>query len=81
MTKTGMEQTGMPYTFGEVTTEKLGGKDFDTMEATMDAGEIKITQKYYAAIFDGYALIFINTFFNDEEAAEINAFMDTVKFK
>lgn len=81
MTKTSMEQTGMPYTFGDVTTEKLDNTDFDTMEATIDAGAIKLTQKYYAAIFDGYALVFVNTFSNEEEASEINAFMDTVTFK
>ncbi len=81
MTKTGMEQTGMPYTFGEVTTEKLGDKDFDTMEATIDAGEIKLTQKYYAAIFDGYALVFINTFSSEEEASETKGLLDTVSFK
>jgi hypothetical protein len=51
------------------------------MEATIDAGEIKLTQKYYTAIFDGYALVFINTFSNEEEASEIKGFMDTVTFK
>ncbi len=81
MTKTGMEQTGMPYTFAEVTTEKLGNKDFDVMEATVDAGTIKLTQKYYAAIFDGYALVFINTFSNEDEALETKGLMDTITFK
>jgi hypothetical protein len=80
-TKTNMEQAGMSYTFGEVTTEKIGGKDFDVMEATLDAGSVKLTQKYHVAIFDGYALIFINSFTSEEEASEMKAYMDTISFK
>lgn len=81
MAKTSMEQTGLPYTFADVTTEKLGGKDFDVMEATVDAGTIKLTQKYYATIFDGYALVFINTFSSEEEELETKGLLDTVAFK
>jgi len=81
ITKTGLEQTGVPYTFSDVTTVKLGGKDFDTIEATLDAGEIILTQKYYAAVIDGYALVFINSYTNEDEVAEINAYMDSISFK
>jgi hypothetical protein len=81
ITKTSMEQAGMSYTFSDTTTEKLGGKDFDVLVGTMDAGTIIVTQKYYAAIIDGYALTFITSSFSDEEAADIKGFMDNVTFK
>jgi hypothetical protein len=81
MVKSSMEQTGMPYTFGDVITEKLDNKDFDVMEASISAGDIKVTQKYYAAIFDDYALTFIETYSNEEEASDTKSLMDTVIFK
>lgn len=81
MTKTNMEQTGMPYTFGDISTEKLGNKDFDVIEATLDTGDIIITQKYYASIFDEYALVFVCTFSNEDEALETKGIMDSVTFK
>lgn len=81
ITKTNMEQAGMGYTFSDTTTEKLGGKDFDVLVATIDAGTIIVNQKYYVAIIDGYALTFITSSFSDEEAADVKGFMDTVTFK
>jgi hypothetical protein len=81
ITKTGMEQAGMGYTFSDTTTEKLGGKDFNVLVCTIDAGTVIVTQKYYAAIIDGYALAFITTSYSDEEAADIKGFIDNVTFK
>jgi len=81
ITKTSMEQAGMGYTFSDTTTEKLGGKDFDVLVATLDAGTIIVTQKYYAAIIDGYALTLITTSYSDEEAADIKGFVDNIAFK
>ncbi|MGI6621878.1 MAG: hypothetical protein ACOX4T_01790 [Acetivibrionales bacterium] len=79
--KTTIEQSGMPCAFGEISTEKLGGKDFDVMDITMDAGEIKISQKQYAAIFDGFALTFTITFFSEEDAKDIQTLLNTIKFE
>jgi hypothetical protein len=79
--KTSMEQTGMGYTFSETTTEKLGGKDFDVLVATIDAGTITVAQKYYVAIIDGYALTLITSSYSDEETADIKGFMDNITFK
>ena len=81
LTKTSMEQTGMGYTFSETTTEKLGGKDFDALVATINAGTITVAQKYYVAIIDGYALTLITSSYSDEETADIKGFMDNITFK
>lgn len=76
-----IEMTGMNYSVGDLTTENLGGKDFHAMEVFLDAGSEKVTQKYYAAVLNDSVLVFISTYYNDEDVAELKSIMDTIKFK
>lgn len=77
-----MLETQMPYKFDkEVYTEKLGGKDFDVMEAVIEVGDMKITQKYHTAIMNGYALNFIITYFDDASKAEVDSILKSIQFK
>ncbi|MOA39501.1 hypothetical protein D3C78_1612890 [compost metagenome] len=76
-----MATTQIPYEFKEITTAKLGGKDFALLEATVSNGELVITQHYYSAIIEGYAFNFITTFFDDESKAKIDSIISTVSFK
>lgn len=77
-------ETDMPYTFDkEIYQEEVGGKNFYVMEVTLDYSPIIITQKYYATLLDQdkYAFAFIVSYSNDEEKAEVESIMKTVKFK
>lgn len=80
-TQTNMEQIDLPYTFGEISKETLGGKEFYTMESTLDYGSIVLGQKYYCLVIDGYALLFVSTYSNDAEAIETQALFDSILFK
>ena len=72
----------MPYKFDkEIYTEKVGGKDFSVLEATIDTGTIKMTQKYYACVLNGYALSFISTYTDDVSAKSLDALVKSVTFK
>lgn len=76
-----MKKSGIPYVFKDLTSEKLGGKNFDVMEVNIDIQGIQIHQKYYSTIIDGYALNFISSYSTDEELNEINKISETIKFE
>ncbi|MNR54530.1 hypothetical protein D3C85_1747310 [compost metagenome] len=71
----------LPYTFGETSTVKLGGKEFETIDASLNTGEVTVSQKYYCAIIDGYALSFAATYMDDESKADMDNIVNTIKFK
>lgn len=58
--------------------EQLGGVDFDVMELETSVLGNVIKQKYYAAIQKGYALCFIVSFMNDDEAASLQRILDSI---
>jgi hypothetical protein len=60
--------------------EKIGGVDFDYLNAQLDLPKIALTQKYYATIRNGYALCFVISFHTEEAAKELNGILQTVKF-
>jgi len=60
--------------------ERLGGVEFDVMELEMSMLGKVIKQKYYAAIMKGYALCFIVSFTNDDEAASLQRILDSITF-
>jgi hypothetical protein len=64
----------------EYYTERLGGAEFDVMELEMSIVGKVIKQKYYATIQKGYALCFIVSFINDDEAASLQKILDSVTF-
>ncbi|AOT69296.1 hypothetical protein [Geosporobacter ferrireducens] len=77
-----MTESQMPYKFDkEIYTEKIGGKDFDIMEAVVEIGDMKIMQKYHTSIMKDYALNFIVTYFDDESKAEIDTILDSIRFE
>jgi hypothetical protein len=65
----------------EYYTERLANVEFDVMELEMTIGGKTVKQKYYTAIQKGYALSFIMSFVNDEDAASLQAILDTLKSK
>ncbi|CAH1224228.1 hypothetical protein PAECIP111893_05103 [Paenibacillus plantiphilus] len=71
----------LPYTFGESSTVKIGGKEFEVIEATLDAGEIVVSQKYYSALVDGYALSLAATYFDEASKAEMDKIIADIKIK
>ncbi|MBU3127430.1 hypothetical protein [Clostridium tagluense] len=72
----------MPYKFDkEIYTEKVGGKSFSVLEATIETGTIKMTQKYYACVLNGYALSFISTYTDDVGAKSLDGVIKSVTFK
>lgn len=77
-------ETGMPYSFDkEIYQEDVGGKSFYVMEVTLDYSPMIITQKYYATLLDQdrYAFAFVVSYSTDEEKAEVESIIKTVKFK
>ncbi|MHA6531880.1 hypothetical protein [Paenibacillus sp. BAC0078] len=71
----------LPYEFKDVTTVKVGGKDMDLMQATINTGTVVVTQDYYSIIMDGYALNFILTYTDDASKAETDKILESVTFK
>jgi hypothetical protein len=81
-TKQIMQSSQTKFAFPkDMTTEKLGGIDFDVMHATVTVGATTIQQKYYSAIMKGYALNFIASFTNAEEEAALQKVLEGVSFK
>lgn len=76
-----MEQSGVPYEYHEITTAKVGGKDFDVMQVTLDAGDFVVTQDYYSTLIEGYAFNFISTYVDDASKASIDEIVQSVSFK
>jgi len=76
-----LEKTQVPYIFEkDISTEKVGNKDFYVMETYIEAGEMRVTQKYYSIIEKGYALSFILSYSNDEDKKAVQDILNTVKF-
>lgn len=65
----------------EISTESIGGQEFDVMHMEMPYAGRTIQQKYYAAIMKGYALAFIVSFTTDEEEAALENILKTAAFK
>ena len=73
--------TEMSYKFEkEIYNEKVGNKDFYVLETYIEAGEMRVSQKYYARVEKGYSLNFILTYTNDNEKKDVEDILNTVKF-
>ena len=64
----------------DIYTEKVGGVDFDVMEAQIHARGIVVKQKYYATIMKGYALCLVTSFVSDEQDASLKKILSGVTF-
>lgn len=62
-------------------TQKLGGVDFDVMEAQIAVGAKIVEEKYYATILKGYALSFIVVYEKDHEDPAQVKMLDSMTFK
>ncbi len=65
----------------EVSTEELGGHDFDVMYVELPITGMTIRQKHYATIMKGYALVFIVSFTNGEEESALDNVLSSVTFE
>lgn len=65
----------------EVSTEELGGHDFDVMYVESLITGMTIRQKHYATIMRGYALVFVVSFTNGEEESTLDNVLSSVTFE
>ena len=77
-----LESSQLDISFPKDTyTVKLGGVDFDVMDAEPSVRGTTVKEKYYATIRKGYALSFVEAYVTeDEESFERNV-LDIVTFK
>lgn len=75
----GMSQ--VQHQFGQTSTDNVGGVEFDVMPATITYGPVKVKQKFYAAVRDGFILGFILSYNSDAEGRELDAMLRTTKFQ
>jgi len=77
-----LESSQMKVSFPkEVSTEELGGHNFDVMYVETPITGMTIRQKHYAAIMKGYALVFIVSFNNGEEESTLDNVLSSVTFE
>jgi hypothetical protein len=75
-----LKQSGRYTVDDEFTPMTIGGKQFYSMNATMNASGINLNQQFIVAIMDGYALVFILTFNDDEQLNTLQQTLASVKF-
>jgi len=73
-----INQTGLPYHFGKIATEELGGKKFHVVLASITTQGITVQQKYYCIIMKGYALCIIISYSNDSDGESLESILDTM---
>lgn len=77
-----LESGQIEYSFpSEISTESVGGQDFDVMHAEMLMRGKAVRQDYYAKIMKGYALAFIVSFTTDEEKSSLQDILRSVTIK
>ncbi len=77
-----MESSKMIASFvGGISSEGVGGVSFDTMVAQIKTPTLLVTQKYYATIKKGYALVIIVSYSTDKELQALNSFVQSIRFQ
>jgi hypothetical protein len=74
-----IEETGMPYEFGQLSSEKIDGKKIDVLPMTLTMQGVKVYQKYYARIIKGYAICFYTTYVTDSQLEALQSIVDTME--
>jgi len=78
----GVESSQIKMTFPkDIYPQKLGGVDFDVMDAQLAMNGKTVNEKYYCTIKKGYALTFIVAFESDQLDPAQQKFLDSVAFK
>lgn len=75
------QDTEVSYTFGEPNSVKIDGVDFGAVDATMDYAGVLIKQRMLCTVKKGYALLFVMSWMDDGDLPDLEAIVDTVKFK
>ena len=78
-----MEKSGITYHFApELTTEKLGNKDFTLMALTgRYKGDIDVNQLYYCCVEKRFAISLIVSYGDDEQKGELLKILSNIHFK
>jgi hypothetical protein len=61
-----------------ISTETLGGREFDVMHVKMSLAGKTIQQEYYATIIKGYALVFVISYATEEDKATLKSVLDSL---
>ena len=78
-----LERSQVKYTFQEISESPVSydGKDFYEMAATLEVGGQSVTQKFYSTILNGFSFNIITTYFNEDEAENLQEILKTMRFK
>ncbi|MNZ54326.1 hypothetical protein D3C78_722250 [compost metagenome] len=76
-----MIESQLPYNYKDMTTAKVGGKDMDLMQITVENGDMVVTQDYYCSIIEGYAFNMIITYADEDMKAEADEIVKSFTFK
>lgn len=76
-----LESSQMQVAFiDETSNETIGGQNFDLLETEMFMAGQQIRQKMYATILNGYALLFVGTYSNEDEWLELRPIFESIIF-
>lgn len=73
-----MQSTLRPTIADGYVTRKIGGQDFDRMDASADANGQHVLQRYYAAPHKGLVFTIIQTYRNEQDLAELDKVLDGI---
>lgn len=76
-----MKAMGAPYTFSDITSEELGGVQFDLLITSGSANGMTFKQKFYSTVMNGYAMNFVITYTNDEDFEVLDDMLKSVEFR
>ena len=77
-----LEQTQLDYTFDDdaTGTENFGGQEFDYMDAVLSYSGVKIKQRYYSTIINGFSLNFITSNEEGNQDQKLNEILESINF-
>lgn len=77
-----MQQSALTYQFPSgFYTEKIGNREFDGMDVSMNASGNNIHQNYYSLIDKNFAVSIIISYVTNEQKNELKSIIDKIKFR
>lgn len=76
-----LNTSGLSYTFGDITAQKINGADYSVMDATLSYQGVDISQRIYCTIQKGYAFAFTLTWMDNSDLTDLETMMSTITFK
>jgi hypothetical protein len=76
-----MELSRLPYSFGAISAETLGGKSFGTMDVEVNVGQSPVKQSYHATVMKGHALVFILSYRDEKDFRSEKQILESVRFR